>query len=121
MSRTGPPVGTKQGNWGRRRDQLLDAMLVLFFIVKLKSSKAALIRKIQEEVNISPCSFYRTMRLGAATGEMYLFILYGLQEIQEERYDKLFTREEFPPIRSLSECPACLQKDFDAFRGERGA
>lgn len=117
MSKIGATTVASPGDGRRRRDQVIDVLLIVFFLLKLKCWKAAHIRKIQERVNISPCSYYRTLRLGVATGEMYLLMLYALQEIQEERYDRLFTREEFPVIRSLSECPECLRKEFDEFLG----
>ena len=109
------------GSGGNRRNHHMDPYFVKFVCVrKCRFSASEHIRRIQDRLQISSCAYYRSLAAGAATAEVYICILYTLQEMIEERYGRLFSPEEFPMIRDLKTCPAVLQQEFDEYKKEMG-
>jgi hypothetical protein len=103
-------------NGYNRRDQDFSATYVRFLLQKKLVIRASeFIRQVQEKLRIDASAYYRSMRVGAATSEVYIAILYTIQDIREERLGRLFTEEEFPPIRDLRNCPECWKKEFAKF------
>lgn len=109
------------GKGGNRRNHRVDPRWVKFICIrKCRFSLAEHIRRTQEELRISSCAYYRTLRAGAATADIYVAILYALQDMIKERYGRLFTPQEVPMIRDLETCPPVLQDEFDEYKREMG-